>query len=57
MSISDVSCGAFHLTKMGRLTLRKGPVNHAERAQTRDAIEILNIRLLEAILNFVNDGG
>lgn len=56
MSISDVSCGAFQLTRMGRLTLRKGPVNHAERAQTRDAIKILNIRLLEAILNFVNDG-
>jgi hypothetical protein len=57
MAISEVSCGAFKLTREGRFTLKKGPVSFADTAQTKHAIEVLHGRLLEAILNAANDGG
>jgi hypothetical protein len=52
-----VSCAGFKLTRMGRFTLKKGPVSHADNVQTKDSIENLNWTLLEAILSAANDGG
>jgi hypothetical protein len=57
MVISEVSCAGFKLTRMGRFTLKKGPVSHADNVQTKHSIENLNWTLLERLLGAANDGG
>jgi hypothetical protein len=57
MAISEVSCAGFKLTRAGRFTLKKDPLNCTEDIQARDEIGNINAILIGAILDAANDRG